>query len=33
MAALVASIRSEEPASVNQTIYEKYLEHTRNYKA
>jgi len=33
MAALVASIRSEESASVNQTIYEKYLEHTRNYKA
>ena len=33
MAALVASIRSEESASTNQTIYEKYLEHTRNYKA
>jgi DNA mismatch repair protein MutS len=33
MAALVASIRSEESASANQTIYEKYLEHTRNYKA
>ena len=33
MAALVASIRSEEPASANQNIYEKYLEHTRNYKA
>lgn len=33
MAALVASIRSEDSASTNQTIYEKYLEHTRNYKA
>ena len=32
MAALVASIRSEESHSTNQNIYEKYLEYTRQYK-
>ena len=32
MAALVASIRSEESHSANQNIYEKYLEYTRQYK-
>jgi DNA mismatch repair protein MutS len=33
MAALVASIRSSTDPIPTQNIYEKYLEHTRNYKA